>query len=211
MIYSIENFKVPSIPSKKPKKTSPEKITLKNKQLQIDVSTVGASIMSLIISNGAQSSDVVLGYDSAVEYLKNPCYFGSTCGRVCNRIASGSLNLNGKIYELEKNNGGNSLHGGKVGWSHKIWRVVEVKEGECFLEYVSEDGEENYPGSVKARVGYKIEGETTCVEGSGRGLRQLIKCEEQSDEITKVPENTTKSERPNKRVQFVSERSHLLA
>jgi len=44
---------------------------------------------------------------------RNP-FFGSTVGRVANRIANGKFELDGKKFTLAQNNGENSLHGGLV-------------------------------------------------------------------------------------------------
>lgn len=51
---------------------------------------------------------------------ENP-YFGATVGRVCNRIANAQFYLNGKEYKLAKNNNGNHLHGGFIGFDKFNW------------------------------------------------------------------------------------------
>ena len=53
---------------------------------------------------------------------RNP-YFGSVVGRVANRIANAKFELDGETFNLAKNNGENSLHGGlkvcKIKFSNK--------------------------------------------------------------------------------------------
>ena len=60
--------------------------------------------------------------------------------------------MNGKTYNLFKNNGGdpfqNSLHGGKEGFDKKIWASKTIKNG-VELSYTSADGEEGYPGTLQ--------------------------------------------------------------
>ena len=82
---------LPGRPAKKGRVSVSEikKVSIGNSALSAEISTVGASLMKLLVSG----IDVVLGYDDPGEYLKNPCYFGATCGRVANRIKGGELVL----------------------------------------------------------------------------------------------------------------------
>lgn len=93
----------------------------------------------------------MLGYEDPESYLENECYFGCTVGRVCNRIAEGRLRGEGLDEErkLDINNGPNHLHGGKEGWSFKIWSVEELHDEKIVLQYKSGDGEGNYPSAGK--------------------------------------------------------------
>ena len=59
--------------------------------------------------------DVALGFDSLDGYLGGHPYFGAICGRVANRIAGGRFVLDGREYDLARNNGANHLHGGVAG------------------------------------------------------------------------------------------------
>ena len=82
---------------------------------------------------------------------------------MANRIADAKLSkLNGgQIYPLHVNdNGRNCLHGGKEGWGKKIFDgPVEVERGGRKAElwkYLSESGEEGFPGRVELRVWYTL-------------------------------------------------------
>ena len=73
--------------------------------------TLGATLQSLIVPDKAgHKDDVVLGYDTAQEYLTRPNFFGASVGRYANRIAKGKFALDGKTYTLATNDGPNSLH-----------------------------------------------------------------------------------------------------
>ena len=130
---------------------------LKSKNCSAIITNYGGILMSLFSPDkDGVVRDVVLGFDKveqywSPEYLKNYPYFGAVMGRYANRIKGGSFILNDKKIELSKNISGNTLHGGFEGFDKKIWEVVEVKAGEvCSLkfQYVSEDGEEGFPGKL---------------------------------------------------------------
>ena len=112
----------------------------------------GATVQSLCIPDrDGKPIDVVLGYDTAAEYEKHGDYLGATIGRVGNRIGKAEFSLNGKTYNLAKNDGENHLHGGTEGFDKKIWRMAA--QGDSLLCWrVSPDGEENYPGNLKVQV-----------------------------------------------------------
>lgn len=72
-------------------------------------------------------------------------YFGALVGRVANRIAEATFELDGEIYHVSANENTTSLHGGKVGFSKRVWKGHVFSEGEdsgVMLRYESPDGEE---------------------------------------------------------------------
>lgn len=124
------------------------------------VMTYGAILTELDVPDrDGKLGDVVLGFDNLKDYLERNPHFGSTVGRVANRIAKGKFTLDGKEYTLAINNGPNSLHGGLKGFDKKIWRAEpkEVPNGVAVeFIYVSKDGEEGYPGNLKVAVVYTL-------------------------------------------------------
>lgn len=99
--------------------------------------------------------DVTLGYDSLEEYLADRTYFGALVGRYANRIAGARFTLDGREYALAANAGANHLHGGVRGFNRVVWEV-EPSEAGAVLSYTSPAGEEGYPGTLRARVGYTL-------------------------------------------------------
>lgn len=134
--------------------------------LEAYITNYGAKVVSLFFSakNGEQV-DLVLGHDSLDDYIHSEeQYFGSVCGRYANRIAKGVFSIDGEEYQLPINNGPNSLHGGLEGFNAKVWEVLETKENELKLRYLSKDGEEGYPGNLSVTVIYKIEADVLSIE-----------------------------------------------
>ena len=72
-------------------------------------------------------------------------YFGAVVGRVANRIANATFWLDDEFYQLSANENETSLHGGKVGFSRRVWKGHAFSEGKdsgVMLQYESPDGEE---------------------------------------------------------------------
>lgn len=128
--------------------------------LEARIMTYGGTVVSLRVPDRhGKLGDIVLGYDTLEGYLKNSPYFGSIIGRYGNRIGKGSFSLNGKQYRLPKNNGENTLHGGIKGFDKVVWKAKEVnsKNGVGLaLTYLSQDGEEGFPGTLSVTVVYTL-------------------------------------------------------
>jgi aldose 1-epimerase len=131
--------------------------TLKTTGLEVRITNFGARIVSIETPDRAgKVADVALGYDTLDEYVADKqTYLGSIVGRYGNRIAHGSFTIDGKIYNVPKNNGPNSLHGGIVGFDRKVWQAHEVPGGVEFT-LVSPDGDQGYPGTLTTHVKYTV-------------------------------------------------------
>jgi aldose 1-epimerase len=80
---------------------------------------------------------------------------GAMIGRYANRIAHGTLSIEGRDYVLPVNQPPHHLHGGHSGFDKKVWNIVPmVREDGVGLNctYTSPDGEEGYPGTLYAHV-----------------------------------------------------------
>lgn len=135
--------------------------TLTNERgFEVSITNYGGAVVSLKAPDrNGRFADVVLGYETLEEYVRNPRYFGGLIGRHANRIGLGKFSLNGTEFQLTQNNGVNHLHGGTKGFDKRVWMVTDETSngsGVLRLEYFSRDGEEGYPGNVKANVTYKL-------------------------------------------------------
>lgn len=99
--------------------------------------------------------DVALGYDTVDSYEAGDKYLGAIVGRCANRIGRGRFTLGGVTYPLAQNDGKNHLHGGLRGFSDRVWTPGICTDG-LHLTLESPDGEEGYPGNLRADVVYSI-------------------------------------------------------
>ena len=144
-----------------PNGTTIDIYTLTNKHgLEARITNYGGIVVSLLTPDkNGKMEDVVLGFETLDEYMKDSPYFGCIVGRYGNRIAKGQFELKGKTYPLAKNDGENHLHGGLKGFDKVVWEAVpDTSSGEASLNltYVSPDGEEGYPGNLEVRVVYTL-------------------------------------------------------
>ena len=124
--------------------------------LQARITNYGGRMVSLYTPDKTgQLNDIVLGYDDPGKYLcSNEKYYGAIIGRYGNRIGKAQFPIGDKTYCLEKNNGENSLHGGRVGFHNVYWDIDQPDKQTLELTYLSEDMEEGFPGNLSVRVVY---------------------------------------------------------
>jgi aldose 1-epimerase len=137
-----------------------ELYTLSAGQLVARVTNYGARIVALLAPDRASElGDVVLGYDSVEGYLQDTWYVGAIAGRYANRIANARFTLDGITHQLVANDGPNHLHGGRRGFDKVVWRGAPFRaRGLSGIElfYLSPDGEQGYPGNLKAKATYTL-------------------------------------------------------
>jgi aldose 1-epimerase len=126
----------------------------------VRVTSYGGIIASILVPDrDGRLSDVVLGYDTLDGYLRDAGYVGAVVGRFANRIADARFTLDGTTYRLAANDGLNHLHGGLKGFDKVVWRAAPFRADSAagiVLSYTSPDGEEGYPGTLRARVTYTL-------------------------------------------------------
>lgn len=138
--------------------------TLANEQLRARVTNFGGRLTSLeVAQNGDSFRQTVLGFDDVVDYVKAGKPFGALLGRTSNRIAGGCFLLDGKRYELTRNEGANTLHGGGV-FGNVFWDIVAADAGRVVLKHVSADGDQGFPGKLEVRATWRLDGATLWLE-----------------------------------------------
>lgn len=131
-----------------------ERFTLVNDNgMQVSVLSCGCAIQSILVPDrDGVLRDVVLGYDTAVDYEKGTSFFGAFVGRYANRIKDALFSLNGKTYVLEKNDGRNHLHGTLARRNYR----GEIRDDSVVFPFVSPPSDEGYPGTLTGEVRYRL-------------------------------------------------------
>lgn len=122
--------------------------------MAVDILTDGASIASLRPKGAAHS--MVLGLAPSGYGAANKAYVGASVGRFANRIAFGRFAFDGRDFSLPVNDGPHHLHGGPGGFSARRWDVASREPSRAVLALQSENGDEGYPGSLKARAIFTV-------------------------------------------------------
>lgn len=122
----------------------------------VQVCNYGARIVSILLpgDDGGYRA-VVLGYKTIGEYLNDPMNQGCVVGRYANRIAKGRFELDGVAFQLEINNGENTLHSGSSTYSKVVWDVYHSGDS-VFMHYVSPHMDGGFPGELRVTVAYVL-------------------------------------------------------
>src|SRR5579875_2383309 len=104
--------------------------------LTVQVLEFGAIIHQLRVPTARAPIDAILSLDTLAEYEADKVFLDCIIGRCANRIDHGRFSIDGQTYQVSTNEGPNTLHGGKVGWDKRLWRLEEpVQEDRCSLTY----------------------------------------------------------------------------
>ncbi len=126
----------------------------------VTLTDFGATVVKVLVPDSlGQLGDVALGFDSLDLYEQDLGNFGAVCGRYANRLSRASLPLDRKVYPLVRNDGPNTLHGGAVGFHHRLWDAEIVGEQAVRFTRFSPDGEEGFPGDLHVAVTYTFTAE----------------------------------------------------
>lgn len=137
-----------------PDRTEVYQYVLKNSEIEVRILNYGGIITDFIY----RGRNIVCGFETLEDYLKDDSYQGALIGRFANRIAGAAFTLNGKTYHVGQNEKGNSLHGGHFGFNTKVFRVQKATDDTLILYRISPDGEEGYPGNLALKAVYALDG-----------------------------------------------------
>ena len=105
-------------------------------------------------------ADVNLGFENAMAYTDDNACMGAVIGRVSNRTANATFELEGHTYKLVANDGVNNLHAGPDGFTLRMWDANPIP-GEGIdtlkLTLTSPDGDQGFPGNLTVVVTYTFD------------------------------------------------------
>ncbi len=132
--------------------------TLRNDRLQVRMTDFGGRMVSIEAPDrNGRRQHILLGFDDVAEYASAGGSFGALLGRSANRIAGGRFTLDGHTYELSRNDGDSTLHGGAVGFDKVFWQVDAFDAAKLVLKHVSPDGDQGFPGQLSVHATYRLD------------------------------------------------------
>lgn len=128
--------------------------------IAVTVLDYGATLQSVVLPHKGEPVDVVLGYDTIEEYEENDGYLGATIGRYAGRIPDAILRIGEDAFPVTANEGTNQLHGGNKGFDKSVWQARITDNRTVQFDLASLDGDEGFPGYLKASVAYRLFSDT---------------------------------------------------
>ena len=132
--------------------------TIQKGKVAAQIINYGGFVVGLYSQDkNGEYANLVSHYDNINQYFRyNMGMIGPALGRYANRIANGKFSIDGVEYNITKNSGQHTLHGGNKGFDHTIWTVVSAKKDKLVLSCVLPDGLDGFPGTLTTYLTYSI-------------------------------------------------------
>lgn len=132
-------------------------VIVNNKGMEVEFSSIGASLYDIIIPNKFGEKVSVLLKPTSMEIFKDK-YYGKTIGRFAGRIDKGVCTIAEKEYKLDINwNEVNSLHGGFNGLSSQVCEFsTNMTEEYCEVVFKHFEAAGMLPGDVSYEIIYHV-------------------------------------------------------
>ena len=139
------------------------RVRLRSGDARVDVLDLGAAVDAWVPA-GAERSVVVGLDDVAKRWRQRHVYAGVVGGRYLSRIRDGRFVLDDVEHHLAANDGPHTLHGGPDGFDARTWRLDDVGGDRVTLSLVSPDGDQGFPGALRATATYRLEPDALALE-----------------------------------------------
>ncbi len=140
-----------------------DKYTLSNDVLEVSVTTLGATVVSLKYLGVERA----VCYSDAEQALAGHGFLCKSVGRYANRIGGAAFTLEGKRYELPANENANQLHGGPNSYDKRVWNAEILGDESVKFSIFSPDGDNGYPGNLTMEVTFSLAGSTLRIDFGG--------------------------------------------
>jgi aldose 1-epimerase len=139
-----------------------------NTGVEVDIIGFGGIVRDWRVPIAGGKRSVVLGFETFEPYVTHSPHFGALVGRVANRIAQASFDLDGEHFVLVPNEGNNQLHGGPEGLGRRVWQgEADSAANSVRFTHTSPDGHMGYPGTVVFTATYTLTGNRLKLEFTG--------------------------------------------
>jgi len=127
---------------------------IENKFLRINTVNYGASLYE--VYHKRKKINLILNLGSKNNYKFKNASVGATCGRYAGRISNSTFNIFDKKLILSKNDGKNTLHGGKKGFAILPWKKIKKTKNIISYQLISKDSDQGFPGNLIINCTYQL-------------------------------------------------------
>ena len=131
-----------------------ESSIIQNKYLRVQTLNYGASLYEVFHKN--KKINLILDLGSKKNYRFKHASVGSTCGRYAGRISNSKFQILKERYILNSNEGKNTLHGGKKGFSKLPWKKIKHTKDKIVYQLYSPDNDQGFPGNLIVNCIYQV-------------------------------------------------------
>ncbi|MFT5786449.1 MAG: aldose 1-epimerase [Ascidiaceihabitans sp.] len=102
--------------------------------------------------------DLILGLKPNSNSALDNFYAGALVGPVANRISNGQIKIDGRIFQMERNEKGTTaLHSGSDGLHNQVWKMVDKTPSTVSLTCQLPDGHGGLPGNRNISITYTLD------------------------------------------------------
>ena len=131
-----------------------ESSTIQNEYLRVQTLNYGASLFE--VYHKKKKINLILNLGSKENYRYKHPSVGSTCGRYAGRISNSKFKIGNKKFNLNANEGKNTLHGGKIGFSILPWKKLNKSKDKIVYQLHSIDKDQGFPGNLVVNCSYQL-------------------------------------------------------
>ena len=131
-----------------------ESSIIQNKFIRVQTLNYGASLFE--VYHKKKKINLILNLGSKENYRYKHPSLGSTCGRYAGRISNSKFKISKQQYILISNEGKNTLHGGKIGFSKLPWRKIKLTKNAITYQLHSIDNDQGFPGNLIVNCTYQL-------------------------------------------------------